>query len=534
VIRTIVAVPRSKPKAYSYLRFSTPEQQRGDSFRRQTDAAVDYARRHDLQLDDSTYADLGVSGFRGKNLTEGKLGAFLEAVQAGAIARGSFLLVESLDRISRDNVGRALRALQNICDEGIKVVTLMDEKVYDEDSLNDPIGLIMSILMFARANEESATKGRRIQASWKNKREKAARGEVLTATCPAWMELDPATRKFKLIPDNAKAIRRVYELAAKGAGLEAIAKTFNREKVPVLGRAEYWHRSYISKILANPAVVGTLVPHTLEYVGGRKRRKPQEALAKYYPAAVPQKLYDAVQALRSNLTAPSRGRHANRPLGNLFAGLARCPHCQSGVMVENKGNYRYLRCDRERAGAECPGGRARYDLVEQAFLANAARVADGCPSDDEAAVTLQAEVKELGTTIDVAIDQIEELSAAAANGKLGTARAINDRIVELENVVADARARRDTASAQAEAMTGAVLRKRVEKLQAALNAERLDRAAVNLALRPLVSGVQIDFKHGEVLLQWKHGGEPGKIIYGGTAFSVEEGYRVKRRPRGRK
>ena len=38
-------------KAYSYLRFSTPEQQRGDSFRRQTSLAADYAAQHGLELD---------------------------------------------------------------------------------------------------------------------------------------------------------------------------------------------------------------------------------------------------------------------------------------------------------------------------------------------------------------------------------------------------------------------------------------------------------------------------------------------------
>lgn len=36
---------RMPPKAYSYLRFSTPDQMRGDSFRRQTELAREYAIR---------------------------------------------------------------------------------------------------------------------------------------------------------------------------------------------------------------------------------------------------------------------------------------------------------------------------------------------------------------------------------------------------------------------------------------------------------------------------------------------------------
>jgi DNA invertase Pin-like site-specific DNA recombinase len=62
------------PKAYSYLRFSTPEQMKGDSFRRQSTKAQEYASTHGLDLDDTlTFQDLGVSAFRGKNAEAGQL-----------------------------------------------------------------------------------------------------------------------------------------------------------------------------------------------------------------------------------------------------------------------------------------------------------------------------------------------------------------------------------------------------------------------------------------------------------------------------
>ena len=35
-----------QPKAYSYIRFSTPEQALGDSLRRQVQLAEEYARKH--------------------------------------------------------------------------------------------------------------------------------------------------------------------------------------------------------------------------------------------------------------------------------------------------------------------------------------------------------------------------------------------------------------------------------------------------------------------------------------------------------
>ncbi len=88
-------------KAYSYLRFSTPEQEKGDSKRRQMDLARRYADAQGLDLDETlTFHDLGVSAFRGSNL-DAALGAFKSAVTDGRVPRGSYLLVESLDRLSR-------------------------------------------------------------------------------------------------------------------------------------------------------------------------------------------------------------------------------------------------------------------------------------------------------------------------------------------------------------------------------------------------------------------------------------------------
>ena len=70
-----------QPKAYSYVRFSTPEQAEGDSFRRQTEQARAYAQRHGLDLDQTlTYQDLGRSGFDGSNAQRGALRAFRFAV----------------------------------------------------------------------------------------------------------------------------------------------------------------------------------------------------------------------------------------------------------------------------------------------------------------------------------------------------------------------------------------------------------------------------------------------------------------------
>ena len=70
----------AKPKAYSYIRFSTPDQMKGDSFERQTRKAAEYARGLELYTT-LTFRDLGISAFRGKNAQTGALKAFLDGVE---------------------------------------------------------------------------------------------------------------------------------------------------------------------------------------------------------------------------------------------------------------------------------------------------------------------------------------------------------------------------------------------------------------------------------------------------------------------
>ncbi len=228
----------------------------GDSFRRQASLAREWAKRNNVELDETlTFHDLGVSAFRGQNADTGKLAEFLEAVRVGLVPRGSYLLVESLDRISRDKARRGIAKLQDICDEGIAVVTLADGKVYTSDVLDDdPMALMYAFMVAIRANEESAMKARRLKAAWQGKRLKAAEAP-LTSRCPAWLQLKTDRSGFVVIKDRAAVVRRVYRMLLDGHGQERIAAALNGEKVPTFGSAAMWHRSYIQKLTGNPATI---------------------------------------------------------------------------------------------------------------------------------------------------------------------------------------------------------------------------------------------------------------------------------------
>ncbi|EQA1593517.1 recombinase family protein [Enterobacter hormaechei] len=153
-----------KPKLYSYVRFSSAKQRDGNSLERQQDTAAKIAERYDLELDSTAYHDLGMSAFKGKNAYEGKLSEFISQI-GKKVPKGSWLVVENLDRISRDDAWSALDIFKGLLKKGIIVVTGMDEKVYKyADVKNNPTDLIISLLMFTRAHDESLTKKNRVEA----------------------------------------------------------------------------------------------------------------------------------------------------------------------------------------------------------------------------------------------------------------------------------------------------------------------------------------------------------------------------------
>ena len=118
--------------AFSYVRFSSAEQAKGDSLRRQTERASEYCLRRGWTLDDTlALRDLGVSAFRGKNAAVGNLRTFLDAIKSGKVVPSSVLLVESFDRISRQGIDEGYDLIKSILKAGVHIVTLSPERKFD-------------------------------------------------------------------------------------------------------------------------------------------------------------------------------------------------------------------------------------------------------------------------------------------------------------------------------------------------------------------------------------------------------------------
>jgi DNA invertase Pin-like site-specific DNA recombinase len=366
------------PVAYSYIRFSTPEQIKGDSLRRQTESSQAYVDENGLTLDTTLhFRDLGLSAFDKSNITRGALGGFLEAAKLGRIPRGSFLLVESLDRLSRAEVLDALELFTGILRHGITIVTLADRMVYSQDSLRDNIGsLIISITIMARAHEESVTKSRRLKAAWGNKRAKISE-KKLTARCPMWMRLSDDKTKFQFVPERAEIVKKILALSKNGMGQALICKTLNEQSIPTFTLSRKgWHASSIDKILSSRALCGEFQMHV--HVGG-KIIPEGEPVLDYYPALISKDEYLLLQTIRHARQMGGGKARKGSDVPNLFSGIVKCGYCGGSMVLLGSPKKRdslaspprirkYLVCDGGRRGLGCYAIQWEYKAFEESFL----------------------------------------------------------------------------------------------------------------------------------------------------------------------
>jgi len=504
----------SPPKVYSYTRFSTPEQAQGDSHRRQTEAARKWADGKGLALDDKlSLSDLGVSAYRGANVdADSGLGGFLHACRSGLIAPGSFLLVESLDRISRMTPRRASRLVSDIVDAGVTIVTLNDGQEYDAVRLDsDPMALIVSLMVSWRAHEESKTKGRRVAAAWQEKRRRAAAGEAehYTRRAPAWLQRTP--EGWELHPERAEVIRRIYRDALAGAGEHIIAVALNAEGVPVMGRGTMWHRSTVSKILRNPAVIGTLVTGRMDFSTGKKRRTTEEPIAGFYPAAVSVADWVAVRAIKNGSVIRARGKSATAPIQNMLAGLARCPECGAAMTrvykgARGKAGPPKLVCTKAKLGA-APHGYVSVSLeaVHGAIARSWTKFIDDVPAGergpelDDEANSLRGEISGTEDHLAELLELLDRTPSLSLSGRVQAAEASLSALRASLITIEQSRAVAD----------GGLVHSRLEGLAGAFEVdegEPLDFGKINAALRLLFSGVTVDYRTGWLRFDWRQGG----------------------------
>jgi DNA invertase Pin-like site-specific DNA recombinase len=504
------------PTAYSYVRFSNLEQRKGDSARRQVELSQKYAADHNLTLDDSLQlTDLGVSAFKGNNVDTGKLGLFISAIETGVVQSGSYLLVESLDRLSRSEILTALDLFNKILSKDISIVTLADNRVYTKESLTNIGELMFSLVIMSRAHEESLMKSKRIGAAWENKRDRARNSNhKITKACPGWMEL--VEGEFQLIQERVELVRRMYKMCLNGTGYTLILKQLNAEKIPTFNNmgktSNGWHQSRVVRILKDPAVFGQFTPHQM--LNGI--RTPLDPIEDYFPAIIDKNDFYAVQAAISS--RKGKGGEVGKQV-NIIANIIKCGKCKKSAVRINKSgtreNNRHQRwvvmvCDSGRRGVtECGYHPWKLDELETAILAELKELDISTILDDkakeESLAILAQNVQSMTAQITKISAQKNRLVEALADGE-GGLEMLKDKLRTLSKEEETLVTARDIFSQEYEREThrlGAMVRS-VDEIRRL--AESLDKNEVRLKLqteiRRLVDKIELHFERNSFVIYY--------------------------------
>lgn len=333
-----------------------------------------------------TLADKGRSAWKGDHLRVGELGKFKQRVDMGEIEAGTYLVIENLDRLSRQDVKFARRWIEDITDRGIIVAVCSPEIILDSEALSgDNIVSVLQYLLEAkRSTGESSRKSEMMLATVERFKTKARSGTVYSKRAPEWLAGEK-DGQFVIIEERAAVVNQIYEWSASGMGSQAIAKRLNDTVPPWTKghkRGDQWKLGYVRDILSSPSVEGEW-----HVKSGIERIPTGEVIDCYYPRIVPAEL---VERARSAMKARKGVGGAGRTeAANLFAGRVRCGHCGDAMVrtVHRRAakdiSYEYLKCARFNAAGspkdtddadtkkrKCLNGVVyRYDVFEKAALA---------------------------------------------------------------------------------------------------------------------------------------------------------------------
>lgn len=357
---------------YSYTRFSDPRQAGGNSSERQTALAAQWAASRGMKLDASlSMHDEGLSAYHQKHVKSGALGVFLGAIEAGRIPRGSYLLVEQFDRLSRRTPMEAFRQFSDIIAAGITIVTTKDQKEWSAAGIEkNPFGLFESIMPMILANQESANKSKRVVASIRKLCERwvdgSYRGIIRNGKDPAWVEL--VDGKFKLIPERVEAARVGLDLYRNGYSARRIVSELKNRKLMLTDRGAEALQIY--RLVHQRALIGEK-ELTVDGVSFQ--------LKGYYPAIMKMAEWQDLQTMVSG-----RGRRAAKgPVPHILTGMKMtvCGYCNRAMVGQNIGTrnrredggimdgHRRLHCTGYACSTPCPvPGSCSVAPIERALI----------------------------------------------------------------------------------------------------------------------------------------------------------------------
>lgn len=303
-------------------------------------------------------------------------------MEVGALGSNIHLVVEELDRLSRQPADVMLAWLSPLIRSGITIHVTQTRQIINVAMLDHDMGGLMMLLVTAFGSyTESRKKAHRVAAAWEQKRAKAAAGEAVTLThrSPAWIEVQDG--EFVVRPERRTVIEYIFRRRLEGVGKLTIAKELNAQGTAVWSNtsraASMWTATYVGRILNNRAVTGEWQPYTRTR-SATERKVAGDPIENYYPALISTADFARANDKRAEQQRKHIGR--GRSVTNLFGPLARCKLCNGQMTALGSASYKinkngdrrryyFLYCENAKVAKTCSNQEGwTYDRVQQPLL----------------------------------------------------------------------------------------------------------------------------------------------------------------------
>lgn len=332
-------------KCVIYARVSTTREEQQNSLQNQISLAESVAKDKGFTIVDK-YVDNGISGAGLKNRTGlNKLLLDLEKKDINVV------IAKSVSRLGRNTV-QSLQTAEQIERKGVRLI--LPEDFYDSATSDSSMSFELKAVF---AKEESNKLSQRVKLGLY---ESAKMGKYKASIPPYGYKMNPYTRKLELDEITAPIVKEIFHLYLyEGWGMFKITNDFMSRGIPTpravagaINAGKKWHQNTIKGILNNPAYTGRLVHHreeTTKFLSDselykvRKKvdHEKQIIVENSHPSIISDDDFKAVQELMEK-----KGKHRSNGKESLFAHIAKCPDCGSGM---------HFKPDRRKGAYVCGG-----------------------------------------------------------------------------------------------------------------------------------------------------------------------------------
>lgn len=307
-------------KVAAYVRVSADTEDMEHSYSQQISYFNNYITRHIGWEFAGIYADKGISG------TLNNRPEFMRMMEDARKHKFDRLITKSVSRFARNTL-TLLQSVRELTALGIDVY-------FEKENLHSisPDGELMLTLIATYAEEEARNTSENVK--WRIKK-KFENGEPTHTRIYGYRWVD---NNFVVAPEEAKVVRKIFDLYLSGMGRLRIAKFLNASPEYDKYKNRPWRENHIAEILRNEKYTGDLLlqkTYTPDFRTKRKRKNtgqvPHYLVKNNHEPIIAPEIFAEVQEeiQRRSKLVPSRKISESE----LFRGLIRCKCC----------NFKYIR-----------------------------------------------------------------------------------------------------------------------------------------------------------------------------------------------